>query len=128
MLKGDHTVPSNIGYVKNAAKYIDAWLRQTKVESKEKKAPEFFQELNTWNYAHAPHAMREHLDGTRRIDNFSEVVHGLDKSTAFYEARRCMSRGNCVGVFPDHAIKEFGPGVGFAIDLDYCRGLRHLSE
>ncbi|MCZ4513623.1 4Fe-4S binding protein, partial [Streptomyces sp. ActVer] len=29
---------------------------------------------------------------------------------------------NCYGVCPDNAITKLGPGKGFAIDLDYCKG------
>jgi len=32
-----------------------------------------------------------------RITTFDEVVGGLDESTALFEARRCMSCGNCFG-------------------------------
>jgi len=68
------------------------------------------------------------LAATRRVYDFSEVVQGLDESTALYEARRCMSCGNCFecdncfGVCPDNAIKKLGPGLGFEINLDYCKG------
>jgi Pyruvate/2-oxoacid:ferredoxin oxidoreductase delta subunit len=56
------------------------------------------------------------------------VVRGLDESTALFEARRRMSCGNCFecdncyGVCPGNAVTELGPGKGFSIDLDHCRG------
>ena len=62
------------------------------------------------------------------LTTFDEVVQGLDESTALFEARRCMSCGNCFecdncyGVCPDNAITKLGPGKGFSIDLDYCKG------
>ena len=128
MVEGDRTVTTSIGHGKKAAKYIDAWLRQTQLEPKVEKDAVSFEDLNTWYYTDAPHAVRERLDATRRINDFSEVVQGLDESTALYEARRCMSCGNCFecdncfGVCPDNAIKKLGPGLGFEIDLDYCKG------
>src|SRR6185503_13313117 len=53
---------------------------------------------------------------------------GLDESTALYEARRCLSCGNCfecdnyLGMCPDNAVIKLGPGRRYAIDLDYCKG------
>ncbi|MER6084628.1 4Fe-4S binding protein [Streptomyces sp. NPDC001833] len=35
---------------------------------------------------------------------------------------RRLSCGNCYSVCPDNAITKLGPGRGFAIDLDYCKG------
>lgn len=37
------------------------------------------------------------------------------------ETHRCLC-DNCYGVCPDNAITKLGPGKGFAIDLDYCKG------
>ncbi len=128
MVPADRTVTTGVGHGKKAAKYIDAWLRQTHVEPKEEKDAVAFEDLNTWYYTDAPHAVRERLAATRRVYDFSEVVQGLDESTALYEARRCMSCGNCFecdncfGVCPDNAIKKLGPGWGYEIDLDYCKG------
>lgn len=90
-----------------------------------------FEQLNTWYYSDAPHAVRPRLDAARRADDFREVVGGLDDSTALYEARRCLSCGNCFGcdncfgVCPDNAIAkvtEPASGHGYVIDYDYCKG------
>jgi 2-oxoacid:acceptor oxidoreductase delta subunit (pyruvate/2-ketoisovalerate family) len=84
--------------------------------------------LNTWNYSDAPASVRPQLALARRVSTFDEVKQGLDESTALFEARRCMSCGNCFecdncyGVCPDNAITKLGPGKGFEIDLDYCKG------
>ena len=81
--------------------------------------------LNPWYFADAPHAVRGHLEAARRTTGFEEVVQGLDATTALYEARRCMSCGNCFecdncyGVCPDNAVIKLGPGkrfVGFVSD------------
>lgn len=29
---------------------------------------------------------------------------------------------NCYGYCPDDAIRKLGPGLGFSVDLDYCKG------
>ncbi|MFY9864208.1 MAG: glutamate synthase, partial [Trebonia sp.] len=53
--------------------------------------------LNTWYYADAPATVRPRLAAARRTGTFDEVTGGLDESTALFEARRCMSCGNCFG-------------------------------
>jgi len=128
MIPADRTVTTSIGHGKKAARNIDAWLRGSTFVANEEKTPVTINDLNTWYYTDAPHAVRERLEATRRVKDFSEVVQGLDEGTALYEARRCMSCGNCFecdncfGVCPDNAIKKLGTGLGFEIDLDYCKG------
>ena len=90
--------------------------------------PATFDLLNTWYYSDAPATVRPRLDAARRVTTFDEVQGGLDEGTALFEARRCMSCGdcfecdNCYGVCPDNAIVKLGPGLRFAIDYDYCKG------
>lgn len=84
--------------------------------------PVAFGKLNPWYFSDAPHAMRPRLDAARRVTDFGEVVGGLDADTAVYEARRCLSCGNCFGVCPDNAVIKVETGHGYAIDLDYCKG------
>ena len=87
-----------------------------------------FGNLNTWYYEDAPATVRPELDAARRISTFDEVVGGLNPSTALYEARRCLSCGNCFecdncyGVCPDNAVIKLGPGQRYEIDYDYCKG------
>ena len=61
---------------------------------------------------------------------FDEVVGGLDETAAKFEARCCLSCGNCFacdnryGVCPDNAViklDEPGP-YQYDIDLDFCKG------
>ncbi len=128
MVPAERTVTTGVGHGKKAARNIDAWLRHSVVDKREKPAVIQYEDLNPWYYSDAPHAVRPRLEGARRASNFDEVVKGLDESTALYEARRCMSCGNCFecdncfGVCPDNAIIKLGPGKGFEINLDYCKG------
>jgi 2-oxoacid:acceptor oxidoreductase delta subunit (pyruvate/2-ketoisovalerate family) len=128
MVPAERTVTVAVGHGKKAARQIDAYLRGTAQESGPKHAPADFERLNTWYYSDAPATVRPTLALARRVSTFDEVVQGLDRSTALFEARRCMSCGNCFecdncyGVCPDNAITKLGPGKGFAIDLDYCKG------
>jgi len=34
----------------------------------------------------------------------------------------CFERDNCYSVCPGNAVRKLGPGKGFAVDLDYCKG------
>jgi 2-oxoacid:acceptor oxidoreductase delta subunit (pyruvate/2-ketoisovalerate family) len=67
------------------------------------------------------------LDETGFPQPTDEVTGGLDSSTALFEARRCMSCGdcfgcdNCYGVCPDNAIAKLADG-SYEIDYDYCKG------
>jgi Pyruvate/2-oxoacid:ferredoxin oxidoreductase delta subunit len=59
---------------------------------------------------------------------FAEVVAGLDARQAQYEARRCLSCGNCYecdscyAACPEDAILKLGPGRGYEINLQHCTG------
>ncbi|MBE8471955.1 NAD(P)-binding protein [Streptomyces justiciae] len=128
MVPAERTATVAVGHGKKAARHIDAYLRGTSYRPGPKHDPAAFDRLNTWYYADAPASVRPRLELARRVSTFDEVVQGLDESTALFEARRCMSCGNCFecdncyGVCPDNAITKLGPGKGFAIDLDYCKG------
>ncbi|MEU3340731.1 NAD(P)-binding protein [Streptomyces sp. NPDC006668] len=128
MVPADRTVTVAVGHGKKAARHIDAYLRGQSYEPGPKHAPADFDRLNTWYYSDAPASVRPQLALARRVSTFDEVKQGLDESTALFEARRCMSCGNCFecdncyGVCPDNAITKLGPGKGFTIDLDYCKG------
>ncbi|MFE7859731.1 NAD(P)-binding protein [Streptomyces sp. NPDC057403] len=128
MVPAERTVTVAVGHGKKAARHIDAYLRGAGYDPGAKHAPADFDLLNTWYYSDAPASVRPRLELARRVSTFDEVVQGLDESTALFEARRCMSCGNCFecdncyGVCPDNAIRKLGPGKGFEIDLDYCKG------
>jgi 2-oxoacid:acceptor oxidoreductase delta subunit (pyruvate/2-ketoisovalerate family) len=129
MVPAERTVTVAVGHGKEAARHIDVWLRGADDTPKEVKELASFDELNTWYYTEAPRSMRPQLELARRESTFEEVVGGLDESTALYEARRCLSYGNCFscdncyGVCPDNAvIKLESPDEPYAFDYDYCKG------
>lgn len=117
-----------IGHGKKAARHMDAWLRDAELAPAAKHPPASFERLNPWYYSDAPQSVRPLLDAVRRQSSFDEVQGGLDEASALYEARRCLSCGNCFecdncyGVCPDNAIAKLGPGLGFEVRLDYCKG------
>ena len=128
VVPAQRTVTVGVGHGAKAAHAIDAWLRKTAAVEPEEPALAEYESLNTWYYSDAPHAVRPRLEAARRASGFEEVVQGLDSETAAYEARRCMSCGNCFecdncyGVCPDNAVIKLGTGKGFEVDYDYCKG------
>ncbi len=128
MVPSERTVTVGIGHGKKAARHIDAWLRGSEYTAPTKHELATFERLNTWYYADAPKTMRPMLDIIRRQSTFEEVQGGLDDHNALYEARRCLSCGNCFecdncyGVCPDNAVVKLGPGKRFQFNYDYCKG------
>jgi 2-oxoacid:acceptor oxidoreductase delta subunit (pyruvate/2-ketoisovalerate family) len=140
MVPAERTVTVAIGHGKKAAHSIHAWLTGDQRGNGAVRAAAggavaeatlrlaTADRLNTWYYSDAPATVRPQLEAARRITTFDEVTGGLDESTAQFEARRCMSCGNCFecdncyGVCPDNAVINLGPGQRYEIDLDYCKG------
>ena len=128
MIGGERTVTIAIGHGKKAARAIDAHLDGRTYTPPPKHELATYDRLNTWYYSDAPKTIRPVLDIIRRQSTFDEVVGGLDEANALYEARRCMSCGNCFecdtcyGVCPDNAVIKLGPGHRFEFNYDYCKG------
>jgi NADPH-dependent glutamate synthase beta subunit-like oxidoreductase len=128
MVPAERNVTVAVGHGKKAARHINAWLRGEALPATPKHAPASFERLNPWYYSDAPKTLRPQLDLARRTSSFDEVQGGLTEANALFEARRCLSCGNCFecdncyGVCPDNAVIKLGPGMRFAINLDYCKG------
>ncbi|EEW24177.1 NAD(P)-binding protein [Rhodobacter ferrooxidans] len=128
MAPGARNVTVAIGHGAKAARHIDAWLHGTKLAPPAERPLAGFDRLNTWYYSDAPASLRPQLDLARRTSSFDEVQGGLTEANALFEARRCLSCGNCFecdtcyGVCPDNAVIKLGSGMGFTINLDYCKG------
>ncbi len=128
MVPGERTVTVGIGHGKLAARNIDAWLRGEAWTHPPRHELASYDKLNTWYYSDAPKAQRPVLDMVRRQSTFEEVVGGFDPATAQFEARRCLSCGNCFecdncyGVCPDNAVIKLGAGNRYAFNYDYCKG------
>ncbi|WNM28767.1 NAD(P)-binding protein [Demequina capsici] len=125
---GSRTATFAIGRGARAARAVDAYLAGLPAPVEPPTREATFDRLSTWYYSDAPKQHRSELEAARRVTGFEEVLSGLDAEHAVFEARRCMSCGscfecdNCFGMCPDDAIKKLGPGLGFAIDYDYCKG------
>jgi len=128
MVPAERTITTAVGHGKKAARCVDAFLRGICYTPAPKHPLATFNKLNTWYYTDAPQTVQPTLDAIRRHSSFSEVVKGLDRDNAVFEARRCLSCGNCFecdncyGVCPDNAVVKLGPGNRFRINYDYCKG------
>ncbi len=128
IVPSERTVTVAVGHGKKAARHIDAWLRGTTYAAPPKHEIAAFEYLNPWYYTDAPKTVRPMLDLARRTSTFDEVVSGLNETNAQFEARRCLSCGNCFecdncyGVCPDNAVIKLGPGRRFEFNFDYCKG------
>jgi len=128
MVPSARTVTISIGQGKKTARNVDAWLRGEAYMAPPKHELADFDKLNTWYYSDAPRTVRPMLDLMRRQSGFAEVVGNLNEQNAKFEARRCLSCGNCFecdncyGICPDNSITKLGRGKRFEFKYDYCKG------
>ena len=128
MVPSERTVTVGVGHGKKAARNIDAYLRGETYTKPPSNAMATFDKLNLWFYTDAAQRPQGHLDMKRRRESFEEVVQSLSEKDATYEAKRCLSCGNCFecdGCFaacPEDAIIKLGPGNGYEYDFDKCTG------
>ncbi|MBF0453420.1 MAG: NAD(P)-binding protein [Magnetococcales bacterium] len=124
----ERTITIAVGHGKKAAKNINAYLGGFSYQKPPANPPAEFKNLNTWYFSDAPKTVQPILSLIRRQSGFEEVLGNLDEGNALFEARRCLSCGNCFecdncyGACPDNAITKLGPGKGFKINYDYCKG------
>lgn len=122
------SVTSALGDGKKVARAINAWLNDQVYQPAPQNEVATFDKMEPWYYSDAPRTIQPYLDAVRRKNGFAEVVGDLDQENAKYEARRCMSCGNCFecdncyGICPDNAVSKLGPGKGFEFKYDYCKG------
>jgi NADPH-dependent glutamate synthase beta subunit-like oxidoreductase len=138
MVPAERTVTVGIGHGKKAARYIDAYLRETETLRPPKHDLAEFGLLHPWYFADAGQRQQPERAPAGRVADFAEVVGGLDAQQAAYEASRCLSCGNCIecdgcfGACPEDAIIRLGPTrpsghpsgtpFNYQIDLDRCTG------
>jgi NADPH-dependent glutamate synthase beta subunit-like oxidoreductase len=128
MVPSERTVTIAVGHGKKAARNIDSWLRGEQYSKPPKHELASFDKLHVWYFTDATQRPQDNLSLKRRLSGFAEVVHGLKKNDAVFEARRCLSCGNCYecdgcfGACPERAIIKRGRGRGYTIDFDKCTG------
>ncbi len=128
MVPSERTVTVGVGHGKKAARHIDAWLRGAEAASRPKHDLASFDMLNLWFFGDAARRQQPELAPEERVAGFGEVTGGLSLEEATYEARRCLSCGNCtecdgcLGACPEDAIIKLGVGHGYVYDFDRCTG------
>ncbi len=128
MVPSERTVTIAVGHGKKAARAIDAWLRGERVLPREKHRVVRFDDLHVWYQTDAAAREQARLEGGSRTASFAEVVGDLSEADARYEARRCLSCGNCyecdgcLGACPSHAVVKLGKGNRYRFDYDKCTG------
>ncbi len=128
MVPSERTVTVAVGHGKKAARYIDGYLRGVPYEKLPKHPIVGHEKLHIWYKTHAPKSEQSELPLDQRKDSFDEVLQGLNKTEALFEARRCFSCGNCFecdgcfGSCPEDAIIKLGPGKRYRYDYERCTG------
>jgi NADPH-dependent glutamate synthase beta subunit-like oxidoreductase len=128
MVPADRTVTTAVGHGKHAARHIDAWLANRRYARPSRPPLAEASLLRPWFETDAPQSRQERLAGIERADGFEEVMAGLSDDQALFEARRCLSCGNCFecdgcfGACPEDAVIKLGPGRRYRFDYDRCTG------
>lgn len=128
MVPSERTVTVAVGHGKKAARHIDAYLRGTSYMPPAKHELASYDKLHVWYFTDAAQRPQQHIDVKRRQTSFAEVVGGLNEREAVYEARRCLSCGNCFecdgcyGACPEDAVIKLGTGKRYRFDYERCTG------
>jgi NADPH-dependent glutamate synthase beta subunit-like oxidoreductase len=134
MVPAERTVTVGVGHGKRAAREIDVWLRGVELERQAKHPSVSFDMLNLWFFGDALRQQQPELEPSERVGDFDEVVGALTSQDATFEARRCLSCGNCcecdgcLGACPEDAVIKLGPGYRYKFDYDRCTGCRACFE
>jgi NADPH-dependent glutamate synthase beta subunit-like oxidoreductase len=128
MVPSERTVTIGVGHGKKAAHNINAYLRGETYTKPPKSDLADFDKLHLWFYTEAEQRPQWHIEIKRRRSSFDEVVGGLTEAEAVFEAKRCLSCGNCFecdgcyGACPEDAIIKLGPNKRYEYNYDLCTG------
>jgi NADPH-dependent glutamate synthase beta subunit-like oxidoreductase len=134
MVPAERTVTVGVGHGKKAARHVDAYLRSAAYQAAPKHDVATFDSLHLWYFGDAPQRRQPELAADERLAGFTEVVGGLSAEQAGYEARRCLSCGNCfecdgcLGACPEDAVIKLGAGHRYRFDYDRCTGCAACFE
>lgn len=134
MVPGERTVTVGVGHGKKAARCIDKWLNLDVAPRDPKHPLVHLDQMNLWYFGgHTRRVQAERAPETR-VSDFGEIVAGLSPKEAEFEARRCLSCGNCFecdgcyGACPEDAVIKLGPGNRYRFDYERCTGCATCYE
>ena len=128
MVPSERSVTIAVGHGKHAARHIDAFLRGETYVRGARHDIIGHERLHLWYRTNAPKREQEKLPLERRGSGFDEILQNLSESEARFEAKRCLSCGNCFecdgcyGACPEDAIIKLGKGNRYRFDFDKCTG------
>ena len=134
MVPSERSVTIATGHGKKAARHIDAWLRGETYHPRPKHPIIEHEKLHLWYRTEAPQVEQAHLPLSQRLGGFEEILKGIGEKDALYEAKRCLSCGNCFecdgcyGSCPEDAIIKLGPGKKYRYDYSLCTGCGTCQE
>lgn len=128
MVPGERTVAAAVGHGKKAARHIDAWLRGAAYAPVVKHPTVAFEMLRPPIHTDADRIEPPALSAEARAFGFEEIHAGLGAAEASYEAKRCLSCGNCFecdqcyAACPEQAIEKLGRGQRYRYAYERCTG------
>jgi len=128
MVPSDRSVTIAVGHGKQAARHIDAFLSDATYQRPPRNPLIDHEKLQLWYRTAAPQVEQDRIPVDRRGQSFEEILQNLSEPEARFEARRCLSCGNCFecdgcyGACPEEAIIKLGPGNRYKFDFDKCTG------
>jgi formate dehydrogenase beta subunit len=128
MVPSDRSVTIAVGHGKQAARHIDAWLSESTYQRGRRNELIGHEKLHMWYRTVAPQVEQDRIPVDRRAQGFEEILQNLSEPEAQFEARRCLSCGNCFecdgcyGACPEDAVIKLGPGNRYKFDFDKCTG------
>ena len=134
MVPSERSVTIATGHGKKAARHINAWLRGETWQAHPKHPIIDHEKLQLWYRTEAPQVEQAHLPLSQRLGGFEEILKGISEKDAIYEAKRCLSCGNCFecdgcyGSCPEDAIIKLGPGKKYRYDYSLCTGCGVCQE
>jgi len=134
MVPSERSVTIATGHGKKAARHIDAWLHGTTWQAPDKHPIIGHENLHLWYRTEAPQKKQGELAPENRLGGFEEIMQGLSEPEALFEARRCLSCGNCFecdgcyGSCPEDAIIKLGKGNRYQYNYDRCTGCATCYE